>query len=227
MFIGHFAVGLAAKKAAPRVSLGTLVLSVQLLDLLWPIFLLLGIEHVRIDPGNTAFTPFDFYDYPISHSLMTVIGWGALLGFVYFVIRRYARGAWILAAGVLSHWILDAITHRPDMPLAPGVAAFVGLGLWNSVAATMIVEASLFILGVFIYARITSAVDRTGQIALWMFVGFLVMFWLLSIFGPPPPDVRSIGWGSLALWIFVPWGYWIDHHRTLRTGNARTAIGTA
>ncbi len=216
MFIGHYAVGLAAKKIAPKVSLGTLVLSVQLLDLLWPVFLVLGIEHVRIDPGNTAFTPLDFYDYPISHSLVTVIGWGALFGCVYFVIRHSVRGAWILAAGVVSHWILDVISHRPDMPLAPGVSAHVGLGLWNSVPATMAVEGLLFFAGVLIYVRATSPVDRTGRIAFWSFVGSLFVFWLLNIFGPPPPDATSLGWAGLALWLFVPWGYWIDRHRKVR-----------
>ncbi len=128
MFIGHFAVGFAAKRVAPRVSLGTLVLSVQLLDLIWPIFLILGIEHVRIDPGNTAFTPLDFYDYPISHSLVTAIGWGALVGIVYFVLRRYALGAWVLAAGVVSHWVLDVISHRADMRPVPEVPVFVEPG---------------------------------------------------------------------------------------------------
>ncbi len=226
MFIGHFAVGLAAKKTAPKVSLGTLVFSVQLADLLWPIFLILGIERVRIDPGNTAFTPLDFYHYPISHSLMTVVGWGTLLGVAYFAVRRYARGAWVLAAGVVSHWILDAISHRPDMPLAPGVTTFVGLGLWNSVLASIIVEALLFFLGVFIYVRVTSAIDRKGRITFWTFVGFLAFFWLLNIFGPPPPDVRPIEWGSLTLWLFVPWGYWIDRHRKLRAGNACAGISS-
>jgi len=217
MFIGHCAVGLAAKRIAPKVSLGTLVLSVQLLDLIWPILLILGIEHVRIDPGNTAFTPLDFYDYPISHSLLTVLAWGALFGAAYFMIRHYARGAWVLAAGVLSHWVLDAISHRPDMPLAPGVSAYVGLGLWNSVAATMIVEGLLFAFGVAVYVRTTSAVDRTGRLAFWTFAGFLFVFWLLNIFGPPPPDANALGWTGLALWLFVPWGYWIDRHRTVRT----------
>lgn len=219
MFIGHYAVGLGAKKAAPKVSLGTLVFAVQLPDLLWPIFLILGIEHVRIDPGNTAFTPLDFYDYPISHSLITVIGWGALLGIIYFAIRRCARGAWVLAAGVVSHWILDVISHRPDMPLAPGVSTLVGLGLWNSVWASMIVEAFLFVVGVSIYARSTSALDRKGRIAFWSFVGSLVLLWLVNIFGPPPPDIKAIGWANLALWLFIPWGYWIDRHRRLRTGS--------
>ncbi len=216
MFIGHFAVGLAAKRVAPKVSLGTLILSVQLLDLLWPILLILGIEHVRIDPGNTSFTPLDFYDYPISHSLLTVVAWGGLLGVVYFFLRHYARGAWVLGAGVVSHWVLDMISHRPDLPLAPGVSAVIGLGLWNSVAATMIVEGLLFLFGVVVYARSTTAVDRTGRIAFWTFVGFLFIVWLLNIFGPPPPDVRSIAWAGLALWLFVPWGYWINRHRSLK-----------
>jgi hypothetical protein len=220
MFVGHFAIGLAAKKAAPKTSLGTLILSVQLLDLLWPILLLLGVEHVRIQPGITAFTPFDFYDYPISHSLLTVLLWGMLFGIVYYGIRRYARGAWILVAGVLSHWILDFITHRPDLPIIPWQNAYVGLGLWNSVPATFIIESLLFGVGVFVYARTTRATDRTGNIAFWGFVGFLTVFWVVDAFGPPPTDGPAIAWGSLALWLFVPWGYWIDRHRASRTGLA-------
>ena len=121
MFIGHFAVALGAKKAAPKVSLGTLIMAAQFVDLLWPIFLLLGIEHVRINPGDTAYTPLDFYDYPVSHSLLTGIGWAIVFGAVYYAIRRSARNAWILAACVLSHWLLDLIVHRPDLPLVPGV----------------------------------------------------------------------------------------------------------
>src|SRR5512141_1813625 len=94
MFIGHYAVGFAAKRAEPRISLGTLVLAASFLDLLWPALLLAGLEHVRIDPGNTPFTPLDFYDYPISHSVLTVIGWSIGFGLVYYLIRRSIRGAW-------------------------------------------------------------------------------------------------------------------------------------
>ena len=217
MFIGHFGVGLAAKKAAPAVSLGTLVLSVQLLDLIWPVLLILGVEHVRITPGITAFNPMDFYDYPISHSLLTVVCWGVLFGGIYYAIRRYARGAWILAAGVVSHWLLDFVAHRPDLPITPWMTTNVGLGLWNSVPATMIIEFLLFAAGIFLYTRATVPKDRTGTIAFWAFSGFLVIFWLASILGPPPPDQRMLGWGGLALWLFVPWGYWIDRHRASRT----------
>jgi hypothetical protein len=217
MFIGHFAIGFAAKKAAPKTSLGTLILSVQLLDLLWPILLILGLEHAHIQPGNTAFTPLDFYDYPISHSLLTVVAWGLLFGVVYYAIRRYTRGAWILAAGVLSHWILDFITHRPDLPLMPGPSAYVGLGLWNSIPATMIVEGLLFALGVFLYVRSTEANDRSGRIGFWALVGVLAFIWIGNAFGSAPPNEAALGWIGLATWLFVPWGYWIDRHRKPRT----------
>src|SRR5437588_9872370 len=116
MFIGHFAVGFAAKKYAQRTPLVLLLAAPLFADLLWPIFLLLGWEHVRIDPGNTRFTPLDFYDYPISHSLVAAIGWSVLFGGIYFTVRRRASVAVLLGAGVLSHWGLDFLVHRPDLP---------------------------------------------------------------------------------------------------------------
>jgi hypothetical protein len=216
MFIGHFAVGLAAKKAAPRVSLGTLFLSVQLLDLMWPIFLLLGLEHVRIDPGNTAFTPLDFYDYPVSHSLLTVLGWSLAFGFIYFFLKKYPIGAWIVGAGVFSHWLLDFITHRPDLPVSPGSSSYLGLGLWNSYVGSVMVEGALFLVGVLIYTRATVAKDKTGTYAFWSLIGFLAMIWVMNMVGPLPPDVPSIAYAGLSLWLLVVWGYWIDRHRKPR-----------
>lgn len=216
MFIGHFAVGLAAKKAAPNVSLGTLFLSVQLVDMMWPVFLLLGWEHVRIAPGITPFTPLDFYDYPISHSLVTMLGWSLAFALVYYLIKRYPRGAWVLAAGVFSHWILDFITHRPDMPIAPGSATYVGLGLWNSVTGTIIVESAMFIGAVWLYARATTAKDKTGTYAFWGLIAFLIVSYIASIVSPPPPNETALAWGALSMWIFIPWAYWIDRHRTVK-----------
>ncbi|MBI3766373.1 MAG: hypothetical protein HY277_07725 [Ignavibacteriales bacterium] len=213
MFIGHYAVALASKKAAPRVSLGTLFLSVQLLDLLWPLFLLLGIEHVRIEPGNTAFTPLDFYDYPISHSLFTVLGWSLGFSVIYYFARHYQRGCWILGVGVLSHWVLDFITHRPDMPISPGVSVYVGLGLWDSVIGTIIVEGALFVAGVVVYARTTVAGDRTGRYAFWSLICFFVLVYVGNILSPPPHSETALAFAGLTLWLIVPWGYWIDRHR--------------
>jgi hypothetical protein len=215
MFIGHYAVGFAAKKAAPKVSLGTLFLSVQLLDLFWPIFLLAGVEHVRIDPGNTPFTPLDFYDYPISHSLVAVLGWSLLFGLIYFFMKKYQRGAWVLGLGVLSHWILDFVTHRADLPIVPGSSAFVGLGLWYSFGGTIVVEGLLFLLGVALYAHATVAKDKAGKYGFWSLVGFLGGIWVANLFSPPPPNVMALASSALFLWILVPWGYWIDRHREM------------
>ena len=117
MFLGHYGVAFAAKRAAPRTSLGTLAFATQFLDELWPILLLMGLEQVRIVPGLMAANSLDFVSYPISHSLVAAIGWAILIGLVYFVIRRYGRGAWVVAALVASHWLLDAPMHRPDLPL--------------------------------------------------------------------------------------------------------------
>jgi len=213
MFIGHFGVGFAGKRLVPRVSFGTLVLSVQFIDLLWPLLLLAGLEHVRVEPGITAFTPLDFYEYPISHSLLSVLGWGLGFGLVYYQWKRDLRGAIILGVGVLSHWLLDFITHRPDLPLLPGSDVRVGLGLWNSVTGSFVVEGLIYAAGLSLYLRSTKPIDRTGTVALWTFAAFLVAMWVLNAFSPPPPGQTAIAVGSLSLWVLVAWAYWLDRHR--------------
>lgn len=117
MFLGHFAVAMGAKQAAPGVSLGSLILAAQFADLLWPIFLLPGWEQARIAPGITRVTALDFVSYPLSHSLVAQIVWRAALGVIYFMMQREGRGAIVLAACVPSHWLLDYVMHRPDMAL--------------------------------------------------------------------------------------------------------------
>jgi FtsH-binding integral membrane protein len=213
MFIGHFGVALAAKRASPQASLGTLFLAAQLLDLMWPPLLLAGVEHVRIAPGITRVTPLDFYDYPISHSLLMVVAWSAVLGIVYFAARKDRRAAFVVGMLVLSHWILDAIVHRPDLPLAPGSDARVGLGLWNSFAGTLLVEGLLFAAGVFLYVRTTSARDAQGRWGLWSLAVFLVVIWLANIFGPVPQNLDQIAYAGLAMWLLVAWAWWADAHR--------------
>jgi membrane-bound metal-dependent hydrolase YbcI (DUF457 family) len=212
MFLGHFAIGFAAKRYAPRASLGTLFLAAQFIDLLWPLLVLAGIERVRIAPGITVVTPLDFEHYPWSHSLLMVLVWGVLFAAVYFLIRRDRRASLVLGLAVVSHWVLDWLTHRPDLPLAPG-AERVGLGLWNSFAGTVIVELGLFALGVYLYARATRARDRIGSWALWSLVAFLAAIYAGNLFGAPPPDVMAIAWVGQAQWLLVAWGYWIDRHR--------------
>jgi hypothetical protein len=219
MFIGHFAVGLGAKKVAPQVKLGTLFFAAQFLDLLWPIFLLLGVEHARIHPGDTAFTPFDFYDYPFSHSLLTSIGWSIIIGGIYFYLNKNFRNAAIVGCAVFSHWLLDFFTHRPDLPIAPGFHAHLGLGLWNSILGTLIVEGSLFIGAVYIYTNATKSLDRTGNYAFWGMVTLLLISYIANILSPPPPTMTAVAYAGLAQWLFIALAFWIDRHRCNKTLN--------
>jgi hypothetical protein len=213
MFIGHIAVGLAAKRLAPKTSLGTLLISVQCLDLIWPVMLLLGLEHVRIDPGNTVVTPLDFYDYPITHSLLGAAAWALALGFAYWLARHERNAAWIIGACVLSHWVLDAISHRPDLLLLPGGQMRVGLGLWNSLPATLVVEVSMFLAGVVLFARTSVARDAIGRYGFWILMAVFLVLYLGALFGPPPPNPEALAWVSAATWLFIPVTYWIDRHR--------------
>lgn len=212
MFVGHYAVGLAGKRLVPGVSLGTLVLAAQLADTLWPALLLLGVEHVRIVPGLTAVSPLDFTDYPVSHSLAAQAGWGLLVGGAHWVVRRDGRAAAVLAAVVLSHWGLDLVSHRPDLPVLPG-GPLLGLGLWRSRAATLAVEGALYGLGVWAYLTGTRARDRTGSAAAWALVGLLGLLWLASLWGPPPPSERAVALSGVLLWGAIPWAAWVDRHR--------------
>src|SRR6185295_3545489 len=174
------------------------------LDLVWPILLLAGVEHVRIAPGDTAFTPLDFYDYPVTHSLLMVLGWSVLATVAYGLWKKAWRDALVVGAAVLSHWVLDLVAHRPDLPLWPG-GPRVGLGLWNSVLWTIVVEVALFAGGLAIYLRTTVARDRTGSVALWALVVFVALIYVANITSPPPPNATIIGYAGLAAWLFVPW----------------------
>lgn len=214
MFLGHFGLGFAGKRVAPALSLGALFLAVQWADLLFFPLTLLGLEHFRISPGATVVTPFDFYDYPWSHGLAALAVWALLAGGSYFLLRRAKVAAVMFGLGVVSHWFLDAFVHRPDMPVLPR-GPYVGLGLWNSFPLTLAAEALVFGLGVATYLRTTRAVDRTGTWALWSLVAFLVVLWLGSVAGPPPPNERIVQISGIAMWLFVPWGYWIDRHRAM------------
>jgi uncharacterized membrane protein YhaH (DUF805 family) len=217
MFIGHFALGFGAKRIAPAVSLGTFFLAAQLADLLWPTFLLLGLEQVVIRPGDTAVTPLSFVSYPYSHSLIALLGWGALFAVLYAIARRgKIAAAVLLGLTVVSHWVLDVIVHRPDLPLTLHGRDRIGLGLWNSVPATLILELLLFFAGVALYARSTMPVGRTGRWSFLLLVGFLLGIYLMNLFGPPPPSVNAVAWTTQAMWLLVLWGHWIDRHRVER-----------
>lgn len=215
MFVGHFAVAFAAKRAAPTVSLGTWFIACELVDLLWPVFLLLGIETVRIVPGITAFTPLDLEYYPWTHSLLMCAVWAIGVAALYWARQRVA--AMLLGVVVLSHWFLDAIVHRPDLPLAPGSDVKIGFGLWNSVPGTLVLELGLFAVGLGLYIGGSQALDRIGRVGLWALVVLLLAAYAGAAFGPPPPSVAAIAWaGLLGGATTAVLGYWVDAHRKMR-----------
>ncbi len=216
MFIGHFGVGLGAKKAAPAVSLGTFFLASQFLDLLWPTFLLLGWEHVKIQPGISKMTPLNFTDYPLSHSLLMACIWGILFGLVYFLVKRKFTAAIILTLCVISHWILDLFVHIPDLPLYPGSSALVGFGLWNFKPVAVILEGLIFLWGLGFYLQATTAKNKKGSYGFWGMIIFLILIYISNLFGPPPPNVKAIAWAGELQWIFIIWAYWVDKNRVIR-----------
>lgn len=222
MFLGHFAVALALKPRARRASLGTLFAAAQALDLVWPVFVLLGWESLRIVPAADPFLRLDFHSYPYSHSLLAALGWSLAVAAGYAALRHNRQVAAWLGLAVFSHWVLDWISHRPDLPLAPGLATRVGLGLWNHPAATVLVELGVFAAGAVLYLRATRARNRRGKILIWVLLGFLVVVYLANVWGPPPASARGVAWSAVAMWLLVAWAAWADQGR-----EARVAAGVS
>ena len=212
MFIGHFAVAFAAKRVEASVSLGTYFAAAQFPDILWPYFLLAGVEHVTIAPGDTAFTPLRFDSYPISHSLLTVIAWGALLGLRWWRKRRL-RAAVTIALLVVSHWVLDFVTHRPDMPLTPWSPVKLGLDLWNSVLGTLGIESAMFVGGVWLHLSHTRARDGVGRYGLAALVALLAVIYVAAAFGPVAPSARAVALSAIPMPLLALWAAWADRHR--------------
>jgi len=213
LFIGHFATAYAAKRLAPRTSLATLFAAAQLPDVLWPVLVLAGVEHATIAPGDTAFTPLRFDSYPISHSLLSVAAWGASFAALHFWRKRRLVDAFVLAALVVGHWVLDFLTHRPDMPLWPG-GPRLGLGLWNSVPATVVLELLMLAAGLWLALSATRARDRFGR---WGFASLAVLLLLIyaaNVTSPPPPSMEAVGWaGAIGGLLLLALAAWVDRHR--------------
>ena len=219
MFIGHIALGFAAKRIAPRTSLGSLIASAEAADIAFPVFVLLGWESAGFVSGTNPFLSITLDHYPISHSLLTLIAWGAVVGLLYRWRRGYGRGALALSALVVSHWVLDWITHRPDMPLWPG-GPRVGLELWASVPGTVVVEGLLFVWGVWLYAGTTRARDRVGRFGLWGLVALLVLLYAASLLpaGAPPAAEFAVT-GLILTALLLSLGVWVDRHREVRVAG--------
>ncbi len=218
MFIGHFALAFGAKKYAPQVSLGILFLACQLADIIWPNLVLLGLEVVEVDPGNTVMTPLNFLYYPYSHSLVMLIIWSALFAALYLLLTHSGkRAAIVIAMLVLSHWVLDLLTHRPDMPITLNDPSPLGFGLWNFPFVAVPLELLIFGAGVWLYTRHTMAINRQGSIGLWVLILFLLVVYAASLFGPPPPSSTAVAWSAQALWLLIAWGFWVDHNRVIKS----------
>jgi len=213
MFIGHFGAGFAGKKFSKSASLGTYFMAAQWIDLIWPILVLFGIEKVEIEPGISSVTPLNFSYYPFTHSLVGVLIWAILFGAIYYFIKKNYKTSIILGLLVLSHWFLDLIVHIPDLPIIPGEGLKVGLGLWNSFAATLIVEGLVFTIGLYLYLKSTKTKNKTGNYYLLGLVIFLVAIYISNLIGPPPESAEAIGIVGNAQWLIILWGYWIDKNR--------------
>ena len=223
MFVGHLAVALGTKRLAPAVPLGATVAAAFGLDLVWPILLLTGVEVVRVNVGDTAFTNLAFDSYPWTHSLAMVLVWAGLGG----VAGKGLFGSWragvVMGLLVLSHWVLDWVTHRPDLPLWPG-GPVVGLGLWNSVSGTIVVEGGLFAVGVWLYQRVTAPRDRIGTFALAVLLSLSGLLWISQPWVAPPDSPRAVAWGALVLWMLPPWAAWAERHRRAARTHRPVAV---
>ena len=219
MFVGHLAAAFAAKTATPRTSLVWFVAAANLVDLIWPLMLLVGIERVRIQPGNTAFTPLAFESYPWTHSLLMGVVWAIALAALSRACAVSRSGARLIGALVVSHWVLDFITHRPDLPLWPWPDGVYGLGLWQSIRATFVVESLMWVAGLWLFLRVRRPRGIRGHVALWSFVLVSTAIWASGPFAPPPPSAEAVAWFGVFGWIILPWTWWIE--RTSRGVSGR------
>jgi hypothetical protein len=213
MFVGHLAVALAAKRSVPKVNLAWLVGAVTALDLVWPIFVLAGVERVTIAPGATAFNPLVFDFYPWSHSLAMACVWGALLNALARWRHMERSGARVLFLLVVSHWVLDFISHTSDMPLWPdaiGHSPRLGLGLWNSIPATYFAEGGMWLGAIVVYLSARPLRGWKSKLAFWSFTGVSTILWAAVPWSPPPPSEQALGWFAMIGWLMIPWAWAAD-----------------
>jgi hypothetical protein len=219
MFVGHYGPSLAAKAAKNSIPLWLLFIAVQLLDVCWSIFVLLGIEKVRIVPGITATNPLDLYYMPYTHGLIAAALWSIASAIAYKVFRKAAGwpAAALVGAAVFSHWVLDWLVHRPDLPLYDN-SFKVGLGLWNYPASAFALEIALLFSGVYLYLKTTKTVARGGRFGMVIFGFFMLAVQALVFFGPPPSSDNSAAVTALVVYFaFAGIAYWLEGKRAPRT----------
>lgn len=219
MFIGHFAAGIAVKSLRPQIKLGTALLAVMFLDLLWPVFLLLKVEHVSILSVKNGFSALNFFDYPLSHSLIMTIGWSFVFAVVYYLISSDKKSAVFLFFAVVSHWFLDLVVHTPDLPVDLGNYTKFGFGLWNSVVLTILLETTLFVAAILMYVNMKNKANFSVEMKFWFLIVMMYLVYLMNAFGPPPADIIMLAWGAQLQWIFIFLAYWIDYENRRRVNN--------
>jgi hypothetical protein len=217
MFVGHYAASLALKKFETRASLGMLFLGVQLVDILFFPFVLLGIERVNIIENYTESTHFQLEYMPYTHSLLGSALW-ALAAYALFrwvVVKRHSV-ALVIALAVFSHWILDFVSHTPDLPLWSDASTKLGLGLWNSAIATYVVEAALLLGALWLYLKSTTATSKGGKYGMTVFVVLMILMNISNIFGPLTTDSKVVMATSAlaAYFLFAAVAFWLDKKRT-------------
>jgi len=218
LFLGHYGVAFALKRAEPKLSLGTLFLAVQLADVLWGAFLLLGWEHATIAPDGII--PFEFTDYPISHSLIGLLVWAIVAGAVYYSwptrdTTRHWQAAAVVAIAVFSHFPLDVLVHVRDMPISGNDSTKIGLGLWNHPTAALVAELLVFGAGLALYVTLRSHRHpvRLGRLAVMVVI--LLGTYIASTYGPVPPSMRVVGLSDVVLLLAMAGlAGWVDRRAT-------------
>ena len=195
MFVGHYSVSFAARARGFAIPLWVLFIAVQLLDVVWAPLVLLGVEKVRIVPGITASNPLDLYYMPYTHSLLAAILWSVAAAVAYrFAVPSAGRTApFVIGVAVFSHWVLDFVVHRPDLPVYDD-AAKVGLGLWNYPVAAFGVESLLLFGGMWLY--LAGHRKRVTLIVLFGLVMLAIQAYVF--FGPPPASDKAAAVTALA-----------------------------
>ena len=233
MFLGHYGVALALKRAEPKLSLGTLFLAVQLCDVLWGAFLLLGWEHVRIVTDGSSLLPFEFYDYPISHSLVGTLVWSVVAAALYYSwptrdTTRHWQAAALVGLAVFSHFVLDVLVHLPDLPLSGNDSPKLGLGLWKHPLTVMVMELVSLGLGLTVYVALRSHRHPVRPVRLTVLVLVLVGTYLASQYGPPPPSVTIVALSDIVLLLAVAaLAAWTDRRATPAEREHRRSLARA
>ncbi len=205
MFVGHYGVSFAVRRSDDSIPLWVLFVAVQLLDVVWAPLVLLGVEKVRIVPGFTATNPLDLYYMPYTHSLVAALLWSAAAAALYRFLRRPSglRASLLVGAAVFSHWVLDFVVHRPDLPLFDD-SAKVGLGLWNRPALAFGLEAALLLGGVALFLRNRSV----RRVPLVVFSLIMLAIQAYIFFGPPPVSDAALATTALGAYVVFALVIW-------------------